>query len=94
MKNNQAFTLIELLYPAPISRIRPYGEYRDDEARQGGNYEKANVEHFRKKFNRPAISRTKTLRGDERGGRKMYAKRTVELFRKKWKRCHQTKTSP
>ena len=36
MKNTQAFTLIELLYPAPISRIRPYGEYRDDEARCGG----------------------------------------------------------
>ncbi len=33
MKNKQAFTLIELLYPAPISRIETL---RDDEARCGG----------------------------------------------------------
>ena len=33
MKNTKAFTLIELLYPAPISRIETL---RDDEARGGG----------------------------------------------------------
>ncbi|WP_428049308.1 type IV pilin protein [Candidatus Avelusimicrobium caledoniensis] len=33
MKNIKAFTLIELLYPAPISRIETL---RDDEARRGG----------------------------------------------------------